>query len=444
MSLEELKRILREYGVAGAGGAGFPAYAKLSDKADTIILNCAECEPLLKLHRQVLAEYAFEILTALSVVAEATNVQNVIIALKETYKDAINAVNSVLDKFKNMKLSYLPEIYPAGDEVVTIYETTGRVVPPGSIPISVGVTVFNVETALNIYRAVFEQKPVTHKYVTVSGAVKSAITLKAPLGMTYKELIELAGGATEEEYEIISGGPMMGSLVNSLETVTKTTNGILVFPKNHILVENRKTNVSISLKRAMASCCQCRSCTVTCSRNLLGHPIEPHDFMRTASSGDTKNVTPFLNTMFCSGCGLCELYSCPQGLSPRTLIQKYKAGLRANGVPLPKDIKFSPADSVRNMKLVPIKRLTARLGLSKYDKPALLDEKELKTKKLKISMRQNIGAPMAPVVKAGDKVVAGELLATADEKALGLPLHSPVCGKIIDANEHFILMSCES
>ncbi len=444
MSLEELKKILRDNGIAGAGGAGFPAYAKLSDKADTIILNCAECEPLLKLHRQVLAEYAFEILTALSVVAEAIHAQNIIIALKKNYKDAINAVKSVSDKFKNIQISYLPEVYPAGDEVVTIYETTGRVVPPGSIPITVGVTVFNVETALNIYRAVFENKPVTHKYVTVTGAVKNAITLKAPLGLPFSELIALAGGSTEEEFEIISGGPMMGKLVNPLDTVTKTTNAILVFPKNHIVVESRKTRVSISLKRAMASCCQCRSCTVTCSRNLLGHPIEPHDFMRTASSGDTKNITPYINTMFCSGCGLCELYSCPQSLSPRTLITEYKAGLRAAGVPIPKEIKADNPDPNRNMKLVPISRLTARLGLSKYDKPALLDEKDITSKKLRISLRQNIGAPMKPLVKNGQKVTIGEIIADADENALGLPLHAPVNGKIIDANEHFILVACES
>lgn len=240
MSLDELKQKLRNAGIAGAGGAGFPAYAKLSDKADTIILNCAECEPLLKLHQQVLTEYAFEVLSALSVVAESVGAKTVIIALKKHYKDAINAVNSVLNKFKNVQISFLPEVYPAGDEVITIYETTGRVVPPGSIPISVGVTVFNVETALNIYYAVFENKPVTHKYVTISGAVKKPTTVKAPLGMTFARLIQLAGGATEENYTVISGGPMMGKLVNPLDTVTKTTNGILVFPENHPVVEKRR------------------------------------------------------------------------------------------------------------------------------------------------------------------------------------------------------------
>ncbi len=444
MSLEELKRKLRDAGVAGAGGAGFPAYAKLTKDADTIILNCAECEPLLKLHRQVLAENAYEILSALSLIAEVTEAQTVIIAMKKTYKDAINAVQSVLDKFNKFQISYLPEVYPAGDEVVTIYEATGRVVPPGSIPISVGVAVFNVETVLNIYRAVYDNKPVTHKHVTVTGAVHNPITVKVPLGTSFADLIALAGGATIENFAVISGGPMMGALVNPLDTVKKTTNGILVFPENHLVVESKKTRISISMKRAMGTCCQCRACTTTCPRGLLGHPIEPHAFMRSATSGDTKDLAPFLNTMFCSGCGLCEMYSCPQGLAPRTLITEYKNGLRASGIPIPKDAETKPVDKQRSMKLVPVKRLTARMGLTKYDKPAPMLDIKITPKKLRISMAQNIGAPMIPTVKPGQKVVADECIAKADEKALGLSLHAPLGGKVLDVDEHFILISCES
>ncbi len=443
MNLNELKLKLRSAGVAGAGGAGFPTYAKLSDAADTIILNCAECEPLLKLHRQVLAEYAYEILSALNIIKEATGADNVIIALKKTYKDAINAVNSVLDKFNNFSVSYLPEVYPAGDEVVTIYEATGRIVPPGKLPISVGVTVFNVETVLNIYNALTNDKPVTHSYVTITGAVNKPVTVKAPLGITYKELIDFAGGSTLDEYAIISGGPMMGKLAQDFDTVTKTTTALLILPTNHQVVEKKKTRISLSLKRAMASCCQCRSCTVTCSRNLLGHPIEPHAFMRTATSGITKDLSPFLNTFFCSGCGICEMYSCPQGLSPRTLITEYKTGLRKNGVSMPEILKDPVVNKNRKMKLVPISRLTARLGLSKYNSPAPITDDEIVTKKIRLSLNQNIGAPLKPVVKSGDKVLQGQVVADVDEKSLGLPLHSPVNGVVVDANEHFILINCK-
>ena len=149
LEMNKLSELLRQGGVVGAGGAGFPSYAKLNKDADTIILNCAECEPLLKLHRQVMEYHAEEICFALDEIAKAVEAQRVIIAIKPHYEKAIEAINKCLPKYKNMTIGLLPEIYPAGDEVVTIYETTGRIVPPGSIPISVGVTVFNVDIVSN-------------------------------------------------------------------------------------------------------------------------------------------------------------------------------------------------------------------------------------------------------------------------------------------------------
>ena len=170
MNLEQLKDILREAGVVGAGGAGFPTYAKLSEKADTLILNCAECEPLLRLHRQVLKLYTYEILSTLNEISKITGIKNVIIGVKASYKGTVEALNNEITSFENMRVCTLPEVYPAGDEVVLTYEATGRVVPAGQIPLSVGVTVLNVETVYNIYKAM-NGEPVTHKYVTVIGEV---------------------------------------------------------------------------------------------------------------------------------------------------------------------------------------------------------------------------------------------------------------------------------
>ena len=124
MNINELKLNLKKSGVVGAGGAGFPSYAKLSDKADTILLNCAECEPLLKLHRQVMQVYAKEILTALDTVRETVGATRAIVAIKPSYKKAVDAVKALLGDFKHIEIGLLPEVYPAGDEVITIYETT--------------------------------------------------------------------------------------------------------------------------------------------------------------------------------------------------------------------------------------------------------------------------------------------------------------------------------
>ena len=128
---------------------------------------------------------------------------------------------------------------------------------------------------------------------------------------------------------------MTGRIVKSNDVITKTTNAILVLPPNQYIIKKRQNNPQISLKRAMSACCQCKMCTDLCPRNLLGHPIEPHKFMRNASSGITKDVSPYLGTFFCSGCGLCEMYSCFQGLNPRTLMGMVKGSLRKGGIPVP-------------------------------------------------------------------------------------------------------------
>ncbi len=442
MEITKLSALLREGGVVGAGGAGFPSYAKLNKDADTIILNCAECEPLLKLHRQVLEFHAEEITMALDEIAKAVEAQRVIIAIKPAYKEAIAACEKAMAKYPDMSIGLLPEIYPAGDEVITIYETTGRVVPPGQIPISVGVTVFNVETALNAARMITESKPVTYKYVTVAGEVKKPCTLKVPLGITYKQLVDLAGGATIENPVYFAGGPMTGNIAYPTDVVTKTSNALLILPENQYIIEKRKTPVGISLKRAMSACCQCMMCTDLCSRNLLGHPIEPHNFMRVSSSGVTTDTEPYLNTYFCSSCGLCELYSCFQGLNPRTLIGMTKGSLRKNGIPMPKDIEFTPVDKHREYRTVPMSKLVLRLGLKKYDVPCPLDETLVSADSVKIMLSQSIGAASVPCVKVSDTVNVGDKVGEAPEK-LGTCVHASISGVVTEVTDKYVVIKAK-
>ena len=146
MDIKELQKIIQESGVVGAGGAGFPTYVKIDQRANTIIMNCAECEPLLKLHRQLLKLHAYEIMKTFQMIAETVGAQEAIIGIKKSYKDTVEELNRHLGEFPNMRLALLDEVYPMGDEIVLIYEATGRVVRPGGLPIEEGVAVFNVET----------------------------------------------------------------------------------------------------------------------------------------------------------------------------------------------------------------------------------------------------------------------------------------------------------
>ena len=182
MDMKELSSILQQNGIVGAGGAGFPTYAKLDERAETIILNCAECEPLLRLHRQLLEKYAKEIIDTFHMIGETVGAKEVIIGIKKAYTATIEAVKAVMGQYPEVRLGLLDEVYPAGDEVVLIYETTGKVVRPGGLPIESGVAVFNVETVYNVYRALNEKTPVEDKLVSVVAEVEHPITVRVPIG----------------------------------------------------------------------------------------------------------------------------------------------------------------------------------------------------------------------------------------------------------------------
>lgn len=439
MKLDELKGILQSNGVVGAGGAGFPTYAKLSEKADTLILNCAECEPLLKLHRQVLETHAQEILEALDIISKTINAKRVCVALKKSYKKTAEAITPFLQFFPNIEICRLPDVYPAGDEVILTYEVTGRVVPPGDIPLAVGVTVLNVETVYNVAQAL-AGKPVTHKFVTIAGEVENPVTVYVPIGVTVGEILSLAGAITIDNPEIIIGGPMMGILGSSANIVTKTTNAVLVLPPDSAVVRKRQSKAFIDMKRAMAACCQCSYCTSMCPRNLLGHPINPSEFMRVASNGVTNDAAPYLDSMYCCSCGLCEMYSCVQNLSPRSLLAACKDGLRAAGVrPTALSGEFS-ANTDRAFRQVPMSRLMARLGLKKYNITAPIVSDTVDAKTVSILLSQHIGAPAKAVVKKGDTVTQNQLIAKAAD-GLSVDIHSSISGTVKAVGKTAILIS---
>lgn len=443
MQIEEMTKALQEGGIVGAGGAGFPTYAKLSNKAETIILNCAECEPLIKVDRQLMVEYLKEILSGMQLLIDTLDANEGIIAIKKSYVDAIEAVNSCINEYRNLSLHILPDIYPAGDEVVLIYETTKKVVEQGTIPISVGCVVVNVETVLNIYKKIAKNQNVTTKFVTVAGLVKNPITVEVPLGITIKEIIDMAGGLLDEEAVILLGGPMTGKIGSIYDVVTKTTKAVLVLPATSPCIAKRKSTTKSNLKAAMSACSQCSMCTSLCPRNLLGSSIKPHEFMRSITNGITYQVEPFLNTFFCVSCGLCEMYSCHQGLSPRRLLDEYKSGLKSKGVLPPKRVHGS-VHTLREERKVPEYRLINRLGLAKFDVKAPLNPMKAPIKEVKLLLLQSIGAPCKSIVSEGEWVVKGQILAKPKEDVLGVYLHASIDGVVSVLHDNFITITNQS
>ena len=438
MLIDELKSIAREYGIVGAGGAGFPAYAKMTEKADTVILNCVECEPLLKLHRQLLAGYTEEIIGMLDTVREALGAKEAIVGIKSEYTTTIRALEEILPDYPKVRICSLQASYPMGDEVILIYEATGRVIKPGGLPIDEGVVVYNVETMYNLYKAVDKKEAVYKKLVSIVGEIDTPKTIWVPVGTCVKDAVALAGRVTVNDPVYVMGGPMMGRLGTDNTLITKTTNAIIILPKDHSLPMRMVKNLAVERNRAASICCQCRACTDLCSRHMLGHPIEPHLVMRGVANRDISNLTPYLNSAYCSGCGICEEYACPQGLSPRSIIQEFKAGLRAGGIKTEK-IEPAPVEENRDYKKLPVHRLMARLGLLSYNVAAPFEEDEHVVKKVKIPMSQHIGAPAVPIVVKGEKVEKGQKIAEAGD-GLSVPVHSSISGMVQKVNEREIVI----
>lgn len=428
MLMDELKQIVRENGIVGAGGAGFPSYAKMTDKADTIILNCVECEPLLKLHKQLLAAHADEIVQMLDEIRTVMGADEAVIGIKKEHGRTIQILQEVLREYPGIRICAVRSAYPMGDEVNLIYEAVGRVISPGGLPMDEQVVVYNTETVYNMYRAVYQQTPVVDKLVSVVGEVRTPATFRLPLGMSVKEAVALAGGPAVANPAYVMGGPMMGKPGTENTVITKTTNAVIVLPQDHTVVTRFYKNMEVERRRAASSCCQCRTCTDLCTRHLLGHPIEPHRIMRAAANQDTSDLSVFINAAYCSGCGACENYACPQGLSPRSMIAEFKAGLRAAGI-RPEKAAAKEVDPNRELKKIPVHRLKEKLGLGRYDVEAPLREERCHAFRVRLPLSQHIGAAAVPSVEKGEIVCCGQKIADAAQ-GLSVALHSPVDGVV--------------
>lgn len=429
MTAEEIKKMVREAGVVGAGGAGFPTDVKLDAKVDLIIVNGAECEPLLRVDQELMEKKTAELIKGLDCACQVVGASRAVIALKGKYKKAIIKLKENIKGYSNFSIHELPDFYPAGDEQQIVYEVTGKIIPEGGIPLASGTVVINVETLINVNKAV-DGIPVTHKYVTISGEVKKPVTVLVPVGTIIKDLLPLVGGTTIEEYSLIDGGPMMGKLIAEGNVVQKTTKGILVLPRNHSIINNRTISIASLVRRAMSVCCQCRACTDICPRYLLGHSLEPHKVMRAISYGIDTDSDLITQAVLCCECGACDTWGCPMGLSPRNINMQIKEELAKNNYKNTAARVIEKAHPMREYRKIPVKRLIRRLGIAAYDQPASIIENDFNPEKLIIPMNQHIGAPAIPVVNLGDSVTAGQLIASRPEGTLGANIHSGIDGKV--------------
>ena len=439
----DLKELLREAGVVGAGGAGFPSYAKIAEGADTLLINAAECEPLLFTDFVLLQEELETVADGARILANALGVQSVFLAIKGHRAEKLGLEDGE-EIASGVKVSILPDVYPMGDEISLIYQVTGRLVQPGQLPITRGVVVYNVETLYNVSRAYRQGCPVTEKWLTVAGDLpegKSAV-VRVPIGMRVSELFDRLGITVPETHALLDGGPSMGRIVSPKKAVvTKTTKALLVLPRTVPAVTVKLRPLDRHITVANAVCCQCSSCTEMCPRALLGYPLEPHRLVRASREVVEAFPAQFTTAALCSGCGICEISACGQYISPRAVIAHQKKVLAKNKLRFKAEKQYTP-DPTRDTRMVPSARWRSLLGVARFHHlPPYVGG--IDAKEASLPLGTHVGAPSVPLVKVGDTVRAGEKIAEAAD-GLSVAQHAPFDGQVVSVDSRAVRIRRET
>lgn len=440
----DLIRKVFDAGVVGAGGAGFPTHVKLKCKVEYLIVNGAECEPLLETDKYLMRTKSNELIRAIEEVGRQVEAEQIVLGLKKKYKEEIKQLQEAIQKSNaKIKLYLSDNFYPAGDEQILVYEITKRAIPAGGLPLDVNTLVVNIGTLVNIYDAM-EDRPVIDKYVTVIGEVHRPCILRVPIGISVAECIAAAGGSALRTFAVAMGGPMMGRIIREDqmedEVITKTTGALIVLPKDHYIVQRKELPVPHMINQAKTACIQCSMCTDLCPRYLIGHRLRPHRIMRSIGLSESSEEI-LKEALICCECGICELYACPMVLSPRNMNVYLKQELREKGIRHQKNHETPTAEPMREYRKIPIDRLIARLHLGKYKNTKVEGPFEVATSRVKIPLSQHIGKPAQPIVKVGDQVHKGQVIAEAEAEGIGARSHAGINGKVVEVSDAIVILS---
>ena len=309
LSDDEILHRIREAGIVGMGGAAFPGNVKALSaigNVDTLIANACECEPYITADDFMLRTAAEDVMRGMLILKRLLNPNRVVLAVEDNKIEAIEKVKSLKETFADIELAVLPTMYPQGAEKQLIQSVTGREVKPGQLPVSVGCAVFNVSTFASIYRAVCLGQPLTRRIVTVSGeAIADPQNFLVPIGTSFHDLIQVAGGLHDKTERVISGGPMMGVAQGDLSVpIVKATNCVLCLLKD----KNGAAENPV--------CLRCGKCVAVCPMRL-----QPLYMYRFQLAGRVKELER-LNILDCMECGSCA-FTCPGKLP---LVETFRKG----------------------------------------------------------------------------------------------------------------------
>lgn len=313
LTKDEIRNSIKEAGVVGMGGAGFPTHIKLTPKDDSkieyVIVNGAECEPYLTSDYRVMLEEPEKIVQGLKVILKLFEHAEGIIAIEDNKPEAIKVMSKLVENESKIQVKVLKTKYPQGAERQLIYATTGRAINSSMLPADAGCVVDNVDTVVAISAAVCESTPTIRKIITVTGdAIKKPQNFCVPTGLNYAELVDEAGGFTVQPEKVVSGGPMMGMALYDLNVpVMKTSSALLCMTKDEVAANEP------------SACIRCGRCVEACPSRLI-----PQKMLECSERFDDAGFIA-LNGMECYECGSCT-YVCP---AKRRLTQSFKQTRRS-------------------------------------------------------------------------------------------------------------------
>ena len=310
MSPEEMRKVIREAGIVGMGGAAFPTHVKLSPPPDKeithLLVNGAECEPYLTSDRRVMLEMTDDVIGGLKCLMRLLSLSECFVGIEDNAKEAISLLEEKTKTIPGIHIIELKKKYPQGSEKHMIKAVTGKEVPAGKLPMDVGCIVINIGTVAEIYRALSKGIALHRRIVTVSGdAISDPANLYVRIGTPFRALTDAAGGFKEEPKKIIMGGPMMGIAGISLDIpVVKGTSGLLAFSEKHAHIG------------AESACIRCGRCVSACPMHLMPTVLDMY-----SRKGDLDTLISY-DVLSCIECGSCT-YVCP---AKRFLVQSIRMG----------------------------------------------------------------------------------------------------------------------
>ncbi len=310
LTAKDIADIITKAGIVGLGGAGFPTGVKLMPKnaqeIDTLIINGSECEPYLTSDYRLMLERGAEIVKGIEAALRLLPNAKAVIGIENNKPDAIQAMEKNTEGKNNISVCPLKTKYPQGGERQLIFAVTGRKINSKMLPADKNVVVVNTATCYAVYEAVCKNMPLIHKVVTITGeGVNTPCNLDVPLGISHGEMLEAAGGAKENVVKFISGGPMMGMAMSSLDVpVVKTSSSILAFTEDDVAALPE------------SACIHCGKCMTVCPQQLV-----PQMLVKAVKTNNFENFDA-LGGMECIECGCCS-YICPAKIP---LTQRFKYG----------------------------------------------------------------------------------------------------------------------